>query len=147
MRMVDCRGMMIALLLSFCFAACDKQDKKEEENCEESGLIEAKLIRVDCDGVIYRLLTSEQIGDAAWTNVIDGEVYHNVVRFRNTCLMAEKTNGYAHQTIYVKLRKIDQPALPANCVECLAISQSPPRQWVDFLAIATTPCGPGLILY
>ena len=143
--MIAWRGMMMIMLLSFCFAACDKQNKKEDE-CDGTGLIEAKLIRVDCDEVIYRLVTTEQIGDASWTNVVDGQVYNNIVRFRNTCLMAEKTNGYAHQTIYVKVKKLGQPVLPSNCYECQAVSRNPPQQWVDLTMIATSPCGPTFIL-
>jgi hypothetical protein len=144
MRMIARRGMMMIVLLSFCFAACEKKNKDQDnQDCE---YIEAKLIRVDCDEVIYRLMTNEAIGDANWTNVMDGQVYTNVVRFRNTCWMAEKTNGYAHQTIYVKVKKIDQPVLPTNCYEYQAISRNPPQQWVDFLAISTTPCGPEFIL-
>lgn len=143
MRMIACRGMMMILLLSLCFAACKKQNKDgDNEDCE---YIEAKLLRVDCDEVVFRLVTNEAIGDASWTDVNDGQVYHNVVRFRNTCLMAAKTDGYARKTLYVKVKKIDQPALPAGCIECQAISRNPPQQWVDFLAISTTPCGPKFI--
>jgi hypothetical protein len=61
--------------------------------------------------------------------------------------MAEKTNGYAHQTIYVKVQKLNQPdPLPATCYECMAISRNPPQQWVNFTEISTTPCGPKFVL-
>lgn len=142
--MIACRGIMMIVLLSVCFAACEKKNKDQDN--QDCGYIEAKLLRVDCDEVIFRLVTNEAIGDASWTDVTDGQVYQNVVRFRNTCLMAAKTEGYLRKTIYVKVAKINQPVLPTNCVECQAISRNPPQQWVDFMAISTTPCGPKFIL-
>ena len=97
-------------------------------------------MRVDCDRIIFQLETSEAIGDANWTNIDDGITYHNVVMYRNTCKMAEITNGYAITVLYVDPQKIASPGYPANCIECPELFRNSPHQWVDFKTTSSRPC-------
>lgn len=111
-----------------------------KENGNTCDLIPAKILRVDCDRIIFQLETSEMIGDNTWTNIDDNTTYDNVVMYRNTCKIAEKTNGYANMVLYVDPEKITSPENPANCIECQAISRNPPLQWVDFKTISDQAC-------
>lgn len=128
---------LFLLMTCFSFAACEK--KNETTDC--SGFTEVKVIRVDCDEVVFQVMSDVLIGDPSWTDARDGQVYHNVVRYRNTCRIAEKTNGYSNKTLFVKWKKLNEPGpLDANCVECDAISPNPPQQWVDFTEFASQAC-------
>ncbi len=122
-----------AALLSLL--SCDKN--KTPTNC---GVIPAKIIRYDCDRVIFQLLTNETIGDANWTDVQTGQNYSNVVYYKNTCAIAPFSNG-GKPTLYVNLKKvtIDVP-ITNDCVQCEALSQNPPATQVDMIDISATLC-------
>lgn len=131
------RAVVFLLVICFSFAACEK---KNETDC--SGFTKVKVIRVDCDEVVFQVMSDVLVGDPTWTDVTNGQVYDNVVRYRNTCRIAQKTNGYSNKTLLVKWKKLNQPGpLDANCAECDAISLNPPQQWVDFTEIASQACG------
>jgi hypothetical protein len=119
-----------ALLLSSC--------SKNTINNEDCEYIPAKIIRTDCDRVIFQLQTSEQIGDNNWVDAKTGLSYNNVVSYSNTCLIAELTKG-EKMTIYVKLTNIAANPTP-NCIQCQAISIDPPQTIVDFNDVATKSC-------
>ena len=120
----------LALIIPF---ACTK---KNEEDC---GKIAAKVIRYDCDRVIFQLLTNEAIGDAQWTDVHTGASYTNVVSYYNTCEMAQITQGQI-TTIYADVEKTSQDLFAADCIQCAAISQHPPQTRVTMSDITTSPC-------
>ena len=119
---------MITLLLSAC---C-----KTKEDCQ---LIAAKVIRYDCDRVVFQLLTEELIGDSTWLDVNSGQSYRNVVSCFNTCEIATITRG-AYSTLYVSMQKAEQPLPSAGCVQCQAIANDPPGTKVVFTHISTAPC-------
>jgi hypothetical protein len=120
----------IALLITF--SSCEK--------CEvECNLVAAKIIRYDCDRVIFQLLTTTPIGDPDWEDVQTGQRYSNVVSYYNTCKISELTKG-EKLTLYVNFKEpIINPAI-GNCYRCQAISQSPPQTLVDFAAISKSAC-------
>lgn len=124
----------VALLSVFSFSSCEKC----MEDCE---LIPAKVIRYDCDRVIFQLLTQEKLGDSIWTDVNNGQVYNNVVSYYNTCEIAAITNG-EYNTIYVKAEKTAQSHPVDECIQCQAISNHPPVTKMIFKEISTAPCYP-----
>lgn len=114
------------------FGSC----KKNNTDCN---LIPAKIIRSDCDRVIFQLLTTDTIGDANWEDVQTGQRYSNVVSYYNNCKIGELTKG-EKTTIYVRLKEPEiNPAIP-DCFRCEALSQNPPQTKVDFAEISITPC-------
>lgn len=125
---------LVASLAVFSFSSCEKCLK----DCE---LIPAKVIRYDCDRVIFQLLTREMLGDNTWTDVNNGQVYHNVVSYYNTCEIAAITNG-EYNTIYVKAEKTEQSHPVDECIQCQAISNQPPVTKMIFKEISTEPCEP-----
>jgi hypothetical protein len=120
--------LMISLLLSAC---CKTK--------EDYQLIAAKVIRYDCDRVVFRLLTDELIGDSTWLDVNSGQSYSNVVSCFNTCEIAAITGG-AYSTLYVSMEKTEQPLPSGDCVQCQAIAKDPPGTKVVFTQISTEPC-------
>lgn len=125
------------LLLVLVFTACCKEVCEVEPNdCE---LIPAKIIRYDCDRVIFELLTTESIGDAVWRDGTTGSSYTNVVSYYNTCKIGGLTNG-SKDTLYVRVKKTTANLTDGNCYQCLAISQDPPQTKVDFIEIQKSPC-------
>jgi hypothetical protein len=102
-------------------------------------LIPAKIIRYDCDKVIFQLLTNELIGDATWTDVQTGLNYTNVVYYNNNCAVGTFSKG-EKVTLYVNLKKVNTNVIPDGCVQCQAISQSPPATQVDMTNISVNPC-------
>lgn len=120
--------LVIVVLLSAC---C-----KTREDCQ---LLAAKVIRYDCDRVIFQLLTDDQIGDSTWLDVNSGQSYRNVVSYNNTCEIATITRG-EYSTLYVSLEKSDQPLPPVDCVQCQAIAKDPPATKVIIKEISATPC-------
>lgn len=120
------------IILLIAFTSCEK--------CEtDCNLVAAKVIRYDCDRVIFQLLTNELIGDSNWVDVETGQQYNNVVSYYNTCKIAELTNG-EKLTLYVSLK---QPAGNPNisdCYQCQAISPNPPSIKVDFAKVSKSPC-------
>ena len=120
----------IVLLIAFSsFEKCDP----------ECNLVPAKVIRYDCDRVIFQLLTTEAIGDANWEDVQTGQRYNNVVSYYNNCKIGEFTNG-EKITLYVTLKEPEINPVIGDCVRCQAISQDPPQTKVDFAAISKVPC-------
>lgn len=120
----------IALLIAF--SSCEKSSS-------ECKLIPAKVLRYDCDRVIFQLLTTETIGDANWEDVQTGQRYSNVVSYYNTCKIAELANG-EKVTLYVNLKEPEINPVIGDCVRCQAISQDPPQTKVDFAEISKEPC-------
>ncbi len=109
---------------------------KPKEDCQ---LIAAKVIRYDCDRVIFQLLTDELLGDNTWLDVNSGQAYRNVVNCFNTCEIAAITKG-EYSTLYVKMEKTGQPLPPADCFQCQAVANDPPLTNMIFKEIATEPC-------
>jgi hypothetical protein len=121
------------LLSQTFFFACEKAT---DNSCNP---IAAKIIRYDCDRVIFQLLTTEAIGDANWEDVQTGQQYTNVVSYYNNCKIKELTNG-EKATLYVTLKQpAINPTIP-DCFRCEALSQFPPQTKVDFTEISKEPC-------
>lgn len=121
---------MIVLLIAF--SSCEKCDV-------ECNLVEAKIIRYDCDRVIFQLLTTEAIGDTDWEDVQTGQRYSNVVSYYNTCKISEITKG-EKGTLYVSLKQpAANPKIP-DCSRCEALSQFPPQTKVEFAEISKSSC-------
>lgn len=124
-------------LLVLVFTACCKEVCEVEPNdCE---LIPAKIIRYDCDRVIFQLLTAESIGDALWRDGTTGNAHTNVVSYYNTCKIGDLTNG-ALDTLYVQVKRTNENLSNPGCIQCLAVSAAPPQTKVDFIEIQKTPC-------
>lgn len=120
----------VALLAAF--PSC----KKDNAECE---LVAAKIIRYDCDRVIFQMLTPVNLGDSGWLDVQTGIRYDNVISYNNTCIIS-KLPLRKSDTLYVKVKKGNDAAIPASCVQCLAVSQNPPGTMVDFVEISGFPC-------
>lgn len=114
------------------FSSCEKCIP----DCE---LVPAKIIRYDCDRVIFQLLTPTPIGDPDWEDVQTGQRYSNVVSYYNTCKISTLTNG-EKATLYVNFKEPDMNPVIGDCYRCQAISQAPPQTKVDFGTISETPC-------
>lgn len=127
---------LVVALALISFSSCEKC----LEDCE---LIPAKVIRYDCDRVIFQLLTNEMLGDNTWTDVNSGQVYSNVVSYAGICEIVAITKG-EYSTIYVKPEKTELPSSAGDCIQCQAISNQPPNTKVIFKEIATQPCAPEL---
>jgi len=110
--------------------------KKESANCD---LVAAKIIRYDCDRVIFQLLTTENIGDTDWQDIQTGTRYNNVVYYNNTCAITNLTNGN-RDTLYVSVKRTYENSNDNNCVQCRAISPNPPQTKIDFTEIKRTAC-------
>ena len=120
------------ITLLIAFSSCEKCDP-------ECKLIAAKVLRYDCDRVIFQLLTTETIGDADWEDVQTGQRYSNVVSYYNNCKIGEFTNG-EKITLYVTLKEPEINPVIGDCVRCQAVSQTPPQTKVDFAEISKSPC-------
>lgn len=127
------RNLVAALIIApVIFSSCKK-------SCAECDLMPAKIIRYDCDRVIFQLLTDAAIGDPYWEDIQTGQKYTNVVSYFNTCKISEITNG-EKTTLYVNLKEPEPiPGVP-DCYQCLAVSQEPPQTMVDFGEITESPC-------
>jgi len=119
------------LAVVFAGSSCEKQDS----SCN---LVPARIIRYDCDRVIFQMLGGEFAGDADWTDVLTGAHYANVVSYYNTCAIAKLTNGRM-DTLYVEPKRSTQAIAP-DCAQCQAISPNPPLTQVDFLSVQTASC-------
>ena len=122
------------LIYTFLLASCEKC---ETSDCQ---LIPAKIIRYDCDRVIFQLLTEENIGDAQWQDTRSGIRYNNVVSYYNTCRIGALTNNCQIDTLYVKVNNSNGSLKDDGCIQCLAISSNPPRTSVDFTEIQRSAC-------
>lgn len=127
------RNLFAALIVSIViFSSCEK-------SIADCNLVPAKVIRYDCDRVIFQLLTTTTIGDADWEDVQTGQRYSNVVSYYNTCKITELTNG-EKLTLYVNFKEPEINPAIGNCYRCQAISQAPPQTKVDFGTISKSPC-------
>jgi hypothetical protein len=124
-------ALMIVALIAF--SSCEK--------CmpEECDLVPAKIIRYDCDRVIFQLLTTTLIGDPDWEDVQTGQRYSNVVSYHNNCKIDELTNG-EKITLYVNFKEPDFNMVIGDCYRCQAISEAPPQTKVVFETISKSPC-------
>lgn len=120
------------VLSATAFTSCKK-------TVSECGMTEAKIIRYDCDRVIFQLLTNENIGDADWTDVQTHQQYSNVVPYYNTCAVNAITNGEI-ATLYVTVKKVVESNYDIYCNQCKVKSNYPPQTKVDFISISTEPC-------
>ncbi len=111
--------------------------KKQNDTCH---LIPAKILRADCDRIIFQLLTSENIGDANWVDVRTGLQYSNVVAYSNTCVISEILNNTSTDTLYVSPIKLTDRTLVPDCYQCQAISENPALTNVDFKEISLSAC-------
>lgn len=130
MKKIILFAILVAGLINL--TSCEKSKGK----CE---LIAAKIIRYDCDRVIFQLLTPEHLGDSNWWDVQTGIRYENVVYYRNTCKIAALTKG-GLDTLYVNVKKSYDASILTDCVQCEALSQNPPQSMVDFVEISKSPC-------
>jgi len=81
------------LATAFQFISCTKMNCDSHDKKSDCDLIPAKIIRYDCDRVIFQLLTDEKIGDKSWTDSASGLTYQNVASCFNTCPISQITNG------------------------------------------------------
>ncbi len=121
------------LLLLLAFSSCGKC---MVDDCQ---LIRAKIIRYDCDRVIFQLLTTANIGDAAWKDANSGTIYRNVVSYYNTCKIDGLANGIS-DTLYVRVKLTNENLKNPGCYQCLATSAEPPQTRVEFTEISLSPC-------
>jgi len=131
--MVKKTTMALVVICQTLLFAC----KKENNDCY---LIPAKILRADCDRIIFQLLTSEKIGDANWVDVRTGQQYSNVVAYSNTCAISEILNNSSTDTLYVNPIKLTERTLAPDCYQCQAISENPPLTNVDFKEISLSAC-------
>ncbi len=128
---------LLTMTLLIAFSSCKVE---QEFNC---GLLPAKIVRYDCDRVIFQILDSVVVGDSSWKDVHTGREYSNVVSYYNTC----KIEQLVHETkdiVYVTISPMGTGTLD-NCMQCEALSQHPPRTMVDFTTISERSCEAGLI--
>jgi len=125
---------IICFLLTF--SSCNKCIEKCVNECD---LIPAKVIRYDCDRIIFQLLTDEAIGDSNWEDVQTGLRYPNIVSCYKTCEILALTKGEM-TTLYVQIKPGDNMDATIDCAQCKAISPSPPQRKVDFVKIEKHPC-------
>ena len=123
-------ALMIVAIIAF--SSCEKCIPE----CE---LVPAKIIRYDCDRVIFQLLTPTPIGDPDWEDSQTGQRYKNVVSYYNTCKISKLTNG-EKITLYVNFKECNISPVVGDCYRCQAISQAPPQTKVDFKTISKSPC-------
>ena len=119
------------VILLFAFSSCEKC----EVDCD---LTPVKIIRYDCDRVIFQILDSTSVGDAVWEDVQTGQRYNNVVSYYNTCKIARLAKG-EKITLYVQVEDPSNSNL-RDCVQCEALSQLPPQTKVDFSIITAKSC-------
>ncbi len=128
---------LIVSAITLSFLSCKKIDCIDHitDKCK---LIPAKILRYDCDRIIFELKTDQKIGDENWTNSSTGQTHHNVVACFNTCPVSEITKGKM-VTVYVKLKETEQFFTNEACVTCPAVSTNVPDKQVDFLEIKSEP--------
>lgn len=122
--------------------SCKKMDCGSPHTKSDCDLIPVKILRYDCDRVIFQLVTDERIGDAEWTDEATGETYSNVASFYNTCAITEITNGDL-STLYVSVKKTEEFLSNEDCIQCMAVSTNVPKTWIDFSVLKTEPCNAG----
>ena len=124
-------------VLSFAFCGSFFACKNEQTN--SCSLMPAKIIRFDCDRVIFQLLTNDFAGDAEWTDVHTGNRYNNVVYWFNNCGLSAGNHDLM-DTVYINPERITVPRYPENCVQCQAVSSNPPQTMVEVTEISDAPC-------
>lgn len=129
----------LVLVTAIQLTSCEKMNCHTLDKKPDCELIPAKIIRYDCDRVIFELLTNEKIGDESWKDETSGTTYHNVASCFNTCPISEITKG-SITTLYVKIKQTEEFITNGDCVQCQAISTNVPSRQIDFLEIKTRPC-------
>ncbi|MBC7936486.1 MAG: hypothetical protein H7Y86_14145 [Rhizobacter sp.] len=124
------------LLLAGCLISMAACKKTNDTECDRIG---AKIIKYECDRVIFQLLTDENIGDADWEDYQTGQHYSNVVSWYNTCAVTELTQGQL-STLYVNIGTENSDPGNANCYQCLALPINPPTTKVEFTDLSLLPC-------
>ncbi|MEJ7913207.1 MAG: hypothetical protein WKF70_08635 [Chitinophagaceae bacterium] len=132
---------MKEIILSVIFLAAVTSLTSCRKQTSDCKLVAAKIIRYDCDRVIFQLLTSESIGDPDWIDRTTqvGKRYSNVVSYHNICAVNKLTNG-SYDTLYVQIKKDDLEYHSRECIQCQAISVDPPQRKVNFTEIRNSPC-------
>jgi len=125
--------LLLLLIGIISLASCKKTG---EDTCPKIG---ARIIKYECDRVIFQLLTDQYAGDADWQDPQTGQHYSNVVSWYNTCAVAEFTNGRL-DTIYVNVSPETTDPLPISCNQCLALPLNPPNTKVEMRDLGTVPC-------
>lgn len=125
-------------------SSCEKIDshfskKPVEKIADECDLIPAKILRYECDGVVFQLQGEKAFGDVAWEDKTTGVIHSNVVFYHNTCEINTLTNGEL-TTLYVNAQKTNTPAQPADCMQCLAVTENAPQTKVSFSSISKESC-------
>lgn len=126
--------MFISVLFTaviFCLSCA-----KTNEVCE---LVPAKIIRFDCDRVIFQMIPPGKFGDSSWTDVQTGISYSNVFSYYNTCQVSELAKG-KFATLYIKVKETYDASILENCAQCQAVSQNPPKTMVQMTKIEASPC-------
>lgn len=135
---------VLTLAMIVTSSSCEKMDcmptKKKNKKNTDCGIIPAKIIRYDCDRVIFQLISNESIGDLNWEDKTTGIKYNNVVSYYNTCEINNLTNGEL-STVYVNLQQTAQNPHTSDCVQCEALSDNVPNTKVDFSSVSKEPCG------
>lgn len=99
-----------------------------------------KILRHDCDRVILQLIDGNITGDPDWEDIRTGMHYNNVVSCYNTCAFQFITNNVIEEVYLENARLVQNPSVPANCIQCQAISQQPPQTEIDMDNVVFAPC-------
>lgn len=126
------RLLALFAILSVAMISCTK-------TTNDCSLIAAKIIRYDCDRVIFQLMTDDIIGDSNWTDVETGISYTNVVSYYNTCQVASLTNG-EKSALYVQPQITSENLVAPDCAQCQALPKNPPQTKVVFTKIQKQAC-------
>lgn len=132
---------LVTLLVT---SSCEKIDtyflkKPVEKIADECDLIPAKILKYECDGVVFQLQGNKAFGDAEWEDKTTGIKYSNIVFYHNICEINTLTNGEL-SILYVNAQKTNTPAQPADCMQCLAVTENAPQTKVSFSSISKEPC-------
>lgn len=132
------------LIVLFLTSSCEKYDehfikKPVEKIADNCDLIPAKILKYECDGVVFQLQGNNAFGDAEWEDKTTGVKYPNVVFYHNTCEINTLTNGEL-STLYVHAQKTNVPVYVTDCMQCLAITENAPKTKVIFNSISKESC-------
>ncbi len=95
----------------------------------------AVILRYDCDRVIFRFLNNNGLGDASWTNIFDGSTYHHVSAATLNCNYGQLLAGQP-DTVYLRLRQVNELVRYPDCAQCQAISANPPVSKMEILDLS-----------
>ena len=114
------------------FSSCKKQTA--------CSLVPAKIIRRDCDRVVFQLLNNDFAGDTAWTDMYTGIRYTNVVSYYNTCAVGQATNGN-FDTLFLNMERLTSPLFARDCIQCMIVTiNNPVHTNVEVTEISTIAC-------